>query len=214
MSIISDSDLATFLGRPAIAGTPQAVLAANIGGGVVLDWLKVPGLTTTTVTELVLDGPANGTSTIVIPGYPVTAVTDVQELVIDQVSGPQWNDLVEGVNYTWSEYGILSKFGSNDSTDGQKISGTVMGAFPGQFWTHLQQGIKVSYTYGLATVPYTVQYVALSLAARIYTNPTNLMRESIGGYEYSYNPRGIANFATLAPDEIAVLGMYSDGVVG
>lgn len=214
MSIISDTDLATFLGRPTIAGTPQAILAANLGGAVVLDEINSPGLLTTTVVEYVIDGPPNGTSTIVIPGYPVTAVADVQELVIDEVSGPTWNDLVEGVNYTWSEYGILSKFGSNESTDGQKISGTVLGAFPGQFWTHLQQGIKISYTYGSATVPYTVQYVALSLAARIYVNPTNLMKESVGGYEYSYNPRGISTFATLSPDEVAVLGRYTDWVVG
>jgi hypothetical protein len=214
LSIITDSDLATFLGRPNIEGTAQAVLAANIGSALVLDLLNNDGVLGSTTVTRTLDGPTMGTSTIVIPGYPVTAVTDVQELVIDTVSGPTWNDLVEGVNYTWSEYGILSKFGTNDSTDGQKISGTVMGSFPGQFWTHLQQGIMVTYTYGLATVPYVVQYVALSAAARIYVNPTNYMRESIGGYEYQYNPRAVSNFASLPPDEVAILGRYMDGVVG
>lgn len=214
MSIITDSDLATFLGRPNIVGTAQAQLAANIGSSIVLDLINNTGVTGVQTMTITMDGPSTGTSTIVIPGYPVTAVTDVQELVIDTVSGPTWNDLVEGVNYTWSEYGIISKFGTNDSTDGQKISGTVMGSFPGQFWTHLQQGIMVTYTFGLAVVPFTVKYVALSAAARIYVNPTNYMRESVGGYEYQYNPRAVDNFASLPPDEVALLGRYMDGVVG
>lgn len=214
MSLIADTDLATFLGRPTIVGTAQAQLAANLGSALVLEYLNNPGVSGVQTATITIDGPSQGTSTIVVPGYPVTAVTNVQELVIDTVSGPTWITLIAGVNYTWSKFGILSKFGTNDATDGQKIAGTVMGSFPGQFWTHLQQGIKVTYTYGLSAVPYICQYVALAAAARVYTNPLNYMRESIGGYDYQYNPRAVANFATLAPDEVALLGRYSDGVIG
>lgn len=214
MSIITDSDLATFLGRPDIAGTQQAILAANLGSAIVSEYINNPGVTGSQTVSITLDGPAQNTSTIVVPGYPVTAVTSVQELVIDTVSGPTWNTLVPDVNYTWSEAGILSKFGTNDSTDGQTISGTVMGSFPGQMWTHLQQGIQITYTFGLTTVPDICKYVALAAAARIFVNPVNYMRESVGGYEYQYNPRATASFATLPQDEVALLGRYCDLVIG
>lgn len=212
--LVFDSDLATFLGRPTIAGSTQAVLACNLASGVVLDYLNVPSLTTMVVENLYLDGPSGFSSTIVVPGYPVTAVTEVQELILFPGQDPQWNTLVEGVNYTWSKTGVISKYGSNDATDGQKISGTVMGTYPGQSWTTLQQGIQISYTYGSLQVPYTVQAITLALAARLFVNPTGLQRESIGGYEYQYNTRNITSLAALAPDEIAILGRYSDVNVG
>lgn len=115
----------------------------------------------TAADELELDG--TGADTLMLPGWPVTAVTSVE------VEGTA----LEADDYEWSRVGELTRatvFGS----------GGWPGASPRTFgaWPAGKRNVVVVYTHGLATIPNDIKLAALLAAARWAANPQSLTQFS------------------------------------
>src|SRR5262245_32692258 len=132
-------------------------------------------LTQQTFTGVLLDGPAPGSSTLLLPAYPVASIDALQILPV--LTEP-WVDLVAGQDYLWSANGIVTRISSCYQPDNPVAP----------FWPRYPQSIQVTYTGGYADdqVPGVVRAVALSAAARIVANPAALQSERIGSYEVRY----------------------------
>jgi hypothetical protein len=170
-----------------------------------------------TVTDLVLDGPEQGSNLLVLPGHPVTSVTDVQ---VQDVLGT-WTELVYQQDYVWNAAGVLTRLRTRLG------SAPSPGFYPGPplqqisilpltpIWPAIPQGVKVSYGRGYATVPSGLKTVNLTAGARVYANPTGVIGESIGGYSVRYSPRADGGIGGIAFDtlETAVLMRHAEKIV-
>jgi hypothetical protein len=113
--------------------------------------------------------------TIRLPQRPVTAVTSVT------IDGTAWT-----VTDQWLWDGISYQVDLEEPP-------------PVDVWT-----ARVVYNAGYATVPGLVKAVALSVAARAYTNPSRVSSQSIDDYQVSYPGES----AGLLPEEKRLLKRY------
>lgn len=130
-------------------------------------------LSAQTYTDLLLDGPVPGSSTLILPAYPVSSITALS--VLPQLD-EGWIDLVAQQDYVWSTNGIVTRIDSAYTPDSPVAP----------FWPRYPQSIKVSFTGGYDTAPAAARAVCLSAAARIVANPSGLVSERIGSYEVRF----------------------------
>lgn len=196
MALITDSDLATFMGQPALVGTPRAIMAASLASALVFDAMGQPENlgTANSYVDRIFDGPAKGSVVHLLPGLPITAVTKVEVLQSDEVT---WTLLTPDTDYKWNRGGFLSRNGRADATGW------------GTWWPTRIKSIRVSYTAGTGTMPETVRAVALGIAARAHSNPTGVIAETIVGYQVQFGAAH-ASFMALDPAELYILGLYSE----
>lgn len=196
MAIITDSDLATFMGQPALVGTPRAIMAASLASAIVFDAMGQPEnlLAANTYVDRVFDGPAKGSVVFLLPGLPITAVTKVEVLQPDEVT---WTLLTPDVDYKWNAGAYISRNRRADATGW------------GSWWPTRIKSIRVSYTAGTGVMPETVRAVALGLAARAHSNPTGVLAETIVGYQVQFGAAH-SSFLALDPAELWILGLYSE----
>lgn len=200
MAFITDQDLADFLGIPAIAGTAQAILAASLASGIIADLVDNAALSNTpvTFTDFVMDGPSPRSSVLVLPGFPVTAVTSVS--LWDWNAYAWGTPLVNNIDYSWNPNGVLAR---------RTFDPDPAGGF--SFWPNRMNAIKITYTVGAGSVPATIKAICLGLAARAYSNPQGLKSESIAGYSIDYG-KSLTKPNPLSLDitEIHALGKWID----
>ena len=145
----------------------------------------------TTDTAVVLD--ATGSGTLVLPESPVTAISSVEVLSID---GLTWTALAYPADYRWNSAGILRRVSAADPD--MRFSPFV--------WPAQLGSVRVTYTHGYATIPLDLQSVAVSAAARLFTNPLGILTEQIGTYQVRYGPN--LHGVTFTDAELATLGRY------
>lgn len=151
-SYASSVDLENLLGVQFTTGDHvRADLLLELASGRIDTSLRQP-LTQATET-VTLDG--TGTPILLLPTFPVTAVTSV---VADGTP------LVFDDDFWWSASGILTRVG---------------GCWPGE-----PRSVVVNYTHGYAAIPASVKDAALKIAAIWWDNPLGLQSETIGGYSY------------------------------
>lgn len=162
------------------------------------------GMLSQTITGLVLDGPPQGSDLMILPGHPITAVTDVE---VQDTLGT-WTTLTYQQDYLWSSSGVLTRLRSRLGS--APMPGFFPGNPPGQvsilplspIWPAIPQGVKVSYSRGLSAVPQGLRTVNITAAARVYANPTGVIGESIGGYSVRYSPRADGGIGGIAFDSL------------
>lgn len=153
------ADLSALLRRPIDEDDTSALAALETASGLVEAYLGQPvGLVEDDV--VTLDG--TGARVVLLPAYPVTAVSAV---AVD--GDPQ----AEGVDYEWSATGELRRRG---------------GAWPATL-----RSLSVTYSHGFDPVPAAIVGVVAAVAARIYDTPLSVRQESIGGYSVTYTGGGV-----------------------
>lgn len=196
MALITDSDLATFLGQPSLVGDPRAQMVAALASGLVTDYLQNPALgPVTAYTDVVLDGPARLSPVFLLPGFPVTAVAKVEEW-----DGTAWV-LQDPTTYGWNAAGYVSRSKRADARYGIC------------YWTPRVQALRVSYSSGFATVPDSLRAVCLAIAARGLSNPLGVLSERIGDYQVQYGQTH-SSWIQLDPAEMSVITAYAYWSVG
>lgn len=115
----------------------------------------VKWLVSDTVANVKLDG--HGRHSLRLPGKELQEVTSVIE---------QGVLLVEGIDYDWSEDGILDR-----------LNGT---------WPDRRRSVEVTYKYGYAEIPGDIQEVVLDQAAALYRIKRGLSSEQAGGISRVY----------------------------
>lgn len=152
------------------------------------------------VTETVLlHGHASGSPTIILPDpYPITAVTLVELLDPDFTT---WRPLVYQQDWTWTETGILTRV----------MSASDVVNVPIVNWPSRPRSVRVTYQHGWATVPAPLIGVCLSIAARLFTNPTDLVDLNVDGFSERY--RTNKDSADFTAAEERIIGAYREVVV-
>lgn len=114
-----------------------------------------------TSTETTVRVGGTGTGTILLPGWPVSAVT----AVVEDPDGDAPGDLLAYVD--WSEDGILT-------------------LLTGGRWAARPRFYEVTFTHGYDEVPEDVRNLVLRVAARAFSNPEGLATEGVGGYNAGF----------------------------
>lgn len=195
MAYATPADLASFLQVPSV-DTASATLILQLVADEI-DACIGQSLIQVIVTGALLDGPAAGSSQLVLPGFPVTAVDSIE---VQEADGT-WTLLAEGTDYHWSTSGVVTRifstFDPNDPVNPQ--------------WPTWAQSIRASYTRGNPTVLGQIKGVNLSVAARMFVNPSGLQSERIGGMDLRYGAKGGAiEFSAV---EQKVLDRVTDSVL-
>jgi len=173
MAYATPADLAGFLQVPSV-DTASATLILQLVSDEI-DAYVGQSLDQITVTALLLDGPAAESSQLVLPGFPVTAVTSVE---VQERDGT-WTLLAEGTDYHWSTSGVVQRiFSSFDPNDPVQPA-----------WPTWAQSVRVSYTRGDPAVLGPVKGVCLSAAGRMFINPGSLQSEQNGGMSLRYGAK-------------------------
>lgn len=172
MPYATSDDLQTYMGQTLDTGQSDLVLQLVSDE---IDGYLGRTLTQQTYTDVLLDGPVPGSSTLLLPGYPVASI---DSLSILPVLTEPWVDLSSGADYLWSVNGIVTRIDSCYQPDSPVAP----------FWPRYPQSVRITYTagYGIDSMPGTVRAVCLSAAARIIANPTGIQSERIGSYEVRY----------------------------
>ncbi|MGW4030751.1 hypothetical protein ACWEFL_15765 [Streptomyces sp. NPDC004838] len=129
---------------------------------------------------VVLDGPSRsdgayqsgtGTDRLILPRWPVTAVTSVE------VDGEA---LVHGhtEDYTWSAAGVLTRVGGH--------------------WPSHDRAIEVVYTAGFTKLPTGLKRIGLRLAVGAWANPELLASETLGDHSRSFTAEALGMELTEA----------------
>jgi len=108
---------------------------------------------------VVLDG--NGRESLLLPVWPVTAVTSV---VLDGTT------LTEGTDYSWSDAGILRRLGC-------------------LFWPDRLRCLQVTYSHGwngLANIPGDIQEAVLERAEASFNIPVGVQSKAVGGQSVTF----------------------------
>ena len=126
---------------------------------------------------------AYGGQTLLLPKNRLP-VTDVQ--LVEQLNGADYDD-VDVSLYSWSADGYLTKTWSS-------------------WWPCLNQGVRVTYSHGYSVLPRDVAGVCLSLAKRLYDNPSNVsvQSEQLGDHHVTY----LGGTGGLSSEEASVLTAY------
>lgn len=108
----------------------------------------------------------SGPRKLVLPRWPVTAVTSVTLTEDGDV-------LTEGTDqdYTWSRSGVLTRRGA--------------------CWPTHDRAVEVVYTAGFVVLPTGVKRICLRLAAAAWGNPEGLTAESLGDHSRSFSAEAL-----------------------
>ncbi|WP_340382318.1 hypothetical protein U5640_36370 [Streptomyces sp. SS7] len=130
------------------------------------------------------DVPGTGSHKLVLPRWPVTAVTSVTIL---NDSGTD-EDLVQGADhdYTWSAAGILTR-----------VNG---------WWPTHDRSVQVLYTAGFDPLPKVLKGIALRLAAGAWANPLLASSESLGDHSIAFSADALG--MVLSGADRKALGRY------
>lgn len=195
MAYATPADLASFLQVPSV-DTASATLILQLVADEI-DACIGQSLIQVVVTGALIDGPGAGSSQLVLPGFPVTAVDSIE---VQETDGT-WTLLTEGTDYHWSTSGVVTRifstFDPNDPVNPQ--------------WPTWSQSIRASYTRGNPTVLGQIKGVNLSVAARMFVNPAGLQAERIGGMDLRYGAKGGA--VEFSAVEQRVLDRVTDSVL-
>lgn len=127
-----------------------------------------------------LDG--SGTSKLLLPRWPVTAVTSVTEI---DTAGVE-TVLVYRTGYTWSDKGILTRVGGR--------------------WPCHDRSVRVVCTAGHTVVPANLARICRRLAAAGWDNPAGADQEQLGDRSVRWNTPGM-QLTTAELDTIAGYGV-------
>lgn len=195
MAYATPADLASFLQVPSV-DTATATLILQIVSDEI-DAYVGQSLDAITVAGLVLDGPATGSAQLVLPGFPVSAVTSIE---VQEPDGT-WTLLADGTDYHWSTSGVISRiFSSFDPNDPVQPA-----------WPTWAKSIRASYTRGDPAVLGQAKGVCLSAGGRMYLNPGGLQSEQIGGMSLRYGAK--TGSVELSAMEQRVLDRLTDHVI-
>jgi len=145
----------------------------------------------TTETSVLID--PSGSGVIVLPQAPVIAIASVEVLGVD---GTTWTALTYPTDYLWNSAGILQRVSAADPET--RYSPFV--------WPARLGSVRVTYTHGYVDIPLELQSVAVSAAARMFSNPIGVISEQIGQYAVRYEPN--LHGVTFTDAERATLGRY------
>jgi len=149
---------------------------------------------------IVMDG--RGRARLLLPQVPVVSVSEV---VVDDScfsvvpgGGSVENTLTEGVGYTVTPEGVLTRIGY----------GFFLGTSAGPRWPWGDQNVRVTYTHGIDPVPLSVKEVVFALAERTLASPSGrtVMSEQLGRWVTQYGPVAAAGMTEL---ELAVIRRYT-----
>lgn len=146
--------------------------------------------------EVILDPPIG--RLLLLPQMPVSEVASVEVLV-----DGEWVALTEGEDYVVSlSRGFLQRLGASAGP-----SWTNADEWPSQVspWGTGLGSIRVTYTHGYSEIPAAIKQVCLSLAARLFDNPTSLQQMTVAGFQAGYTPHD------LTEGEKAILDRYKTG---
>lgn len=195
MAYATPADLASFLQVPSV-DTASATLILQLVSDEIDAYIG-QSLDAITVTALLLDGPAQGSAQLVLPGFPVSAVASIE---VQETDGT-WTLLADGVDYHWSTSGVVNRiFSSFDPNDPVQPA-----------WPTWAQSIRVSYSRGDASVLSAVKGVCLSASARMFINPGGVQSEQIGGMSLRYGAK--SGGVELTAIEQRVLDRLTDHVL-
>lgn len=173
MAYATPDELAAFLELPSINTARATLVLQSVADAI--DSEVGFSLGHQELVGVLVDG--TGAAQIVLPGFPVTAVSSVEVLGRDLA----WTALTESVDYTWATTGVLTRVYS--AADPQ---GAIEPAWPGR-----PQSVRVSYTCGPAGAPPGVaKTLNLTAAARLWINPGSLQGERVGGMDLRYSAKG------------------------
>jgi len=158
MALASIADLSALLRREIAEDDAGALAALETASAFVEAYL---GQTVELVEDDVeiLDG--SGTRVLLLPSYPVTAVSSV---TVDE------DEIYEGDDFEWSRTGELRRLGGR--------------------WPAALRSVEVTYSHGFAPVPAAIVGVVTSVAGRLFEAPLSVRQESIGGYSVTYTGGG------------------------
>ncbi|MEV0586327.1 hypothetical protein [Nonomuraea sp. NPDC050310] len=181
MPYATPEQLAVLMGRGDVPFTAaeqaRAELVLTLASGVIDGETGQPlDLATTTVE---LDG--NGTQLLLLPRWPVTAVTDVS--VVDDIDQAP-ADLVENVDYRWSRHGRLRRLRCR--------------------WPCIERAITATVTAGWDPIPDEVRAICLRLAQAGWDNAAGLESERLGDWSVKYAVPGM----NPTTSERSALGLY------
>lgn len=153
MAYAEPQDLATWLGEDFDADeTTRAQMLLDLATGEVDDVLE-QNLEQVTDDQVVLDG--TGTDTLVLPSWPVTAISALDE---------DGTSLTQGDDYVWSRSGVVTR--------------------KRDVWPSLPRSVEVTFTHGYTTIPEVIRSATVKIAAASWVNPAGVRSESIGDYSY------------------------------
>jgi hypothetical protein len=191
----SANELRLFLRHPGAftsEETEQAELLLDLAEGEIDD---VTGQSLALSTDtVVLDSPTRqnpgsgstgtGSHTLVLPRWPVTAVTSVTLLGDSEAD----EELTFGKDhdYTWSAAGTLTRIGG--------------------WWPTHDQCVQVVYTAGYDPVPAGAKRIELRMAAAAWGNPLLLASESLGDHSRSFSAEALG--MSLSEKDRKLLGLY------
>ncbi len=174
-AFVTVEELAAFAQRDAASGDPTAQLMVELATGAVK---RITGQDIELVEgdEVKIDGATR--NVVFLPQIPVIAVHEVSVLVSTTET-----PLVEVDDYTWDRKGALRRI--PDWT----------------LWRADRQGVLVTYDHGYEDIPPDIRLVVLSLAAKLWANPTGVSAERSLTYSGTFSE-------LLSPDEMAILDTY------
>lgn len=195
MVYATPDDLAAFLQMPSVNAASATLILQLVSDEI--DAYVGQSLVVETVAGLLLDGPASGSAQLVLPGFPVAAVSSIEVQEPDST----WTLLTEDTDYHWSTSGVVNRvFSSFDPNDPVQPA-----------WPTWAQSVRVSYTRGDSAVLGAVKGVCLSAAARMFINPAGIQSEQIGGMSLRYGAK--SGGVELSPIEERVLDRLTDHVL-
>lgn len=112
---------------------------------------------------------ATGSTMLVLPELPVTAVSGVKAGGVSLVT----------TDYEWWAGGQLYRLVYAGTADTPRIVG---------YWPY-GTVVEVTYDHGYTTVPGAIKEVALELAANLYSNPGGVAQESVASYSVMWATR-------------------------
>lgn len=172
--------------------TAQAELLIELAEGAIDDETGQP-LEQSTDT-VVLDGPTRadrwpdtpgtGSHTLILPRWPVTALTSVT--ILHDTEADEVLTYGEDQDYTWSAAGILTR-----------VNG---------WWPARDRSVQIVYTPGYAAIPKGAKRIALRMAAAAWGNPMLLASESLGDHSRSFSAEALG--MVLSETDKKSLGVY------
>lgn len=166
MTIATPSELARWMGHPGFsdAELARAELLLELAEAVIEGPEAAGQSLAESVDTVLLDG--TGTPRLLLPRWPVSAVTSVE---VDD--GSTVTTLVVNDDYTWSEAGILRRRGA--------------------VWPCRDRCIEAVYTAGYDPVPVSVKRIQMRLAATTWDNPIGADSEQLGDRNVKWHVPGM-----------------------
>jgi hypothetical protein len=161
-----------------------AQLMLTVASGMVRDYLQQ---TITAVTgDVLLTEFLPGTATVLLPEWPITAVS-----LVEMFDGLAWSTVAP------TSYAVSRRIGALVGRDGLIT------------WPTDYETLRITYDHGFALVPDSLVGVCLGVAGRAYTSPISIDLERIGAYQVKYT----IEREGFSPLELIALNRYREARV-